>query len=147
MVSFAKIVNQRRPLTNFAKRFVLAVWKDSEYAASFARFLKCVWPFWENMRSRVKDCHCEKSVGIRRFSGLYFPAFGIPSISPYSGRMWENSCQKNSEYWRFSRSVPNFLVQTAMAAFWKIYLYMCRFSYCANLWNKIIFITKYCTKY
>ena len=52
--------------------------------------------------------HCIKSVRIRSYSGPYFPAFGlnsdIRSISPYSGRMWENTDQNNSEYGHFSRS-------------------------------------------
>ena len=39
------------------------------------------------------QCHCVKSVGIRRFS------------SPYSVRMWENKDQENYEYGHCSRSV------------------------------------------
>ena len=57
-----------------------------------------------------------KSVRIRRFSGLYFPAFGLPHLdwirrdteylsvsSPNAAvRMQENADQKNSEYGHFS---------------------------------------------
>ena len=39
------------------------------------------------------DLHCVKSVGIRIYSGPYFPAFGL------------NTDQNNSEYGRFLRSV------------------------------------------
>ena len=51
--------------------------------------------------------HCVKSVRIRSFSGLYFPAFGVNTkkcIYPYLVRMRKNTNQKNSEYGQFSRS-------------------------------------------
>ena len=41
---------------------------------------------------RCKD-HCIKSVCIRSFSGVYFPAFGLNSVTysvTYSVQMWEN---------------------------------------------------------
>ena len=41
-------------------------------------------------KNRTNNTHCVKSVRIRRFSGLYFPAFGL-----YAD-------QKNSEYGLFS---------------------------------------------
>ena len=43
---------------------------------------------------RFLACHCEKSVGIRSFSGPYSPAFGL------------NKDQENSEYRHFLSSVP-----------------------------------------
>ena len=49
--------------------------------------------------------HCVKSVRFRSFSGPYYPAFGLNSISPYSVRMRENTDQKTSEYEHFLRSV------------------------------------------
>ena len=62
--------------------------------------------------------HCDKSIHIRSFSGLYFPAFlDFPvyifpynifphfCISPYSVRMRENTDQKNSEKGHFLRIV------------------------------------------
>ena len=52
----------------------------------------------------VEKCHCMKSVRIRSFSSLYFPAFEL-RISPYSVQMWENTDPKISEYEHFSRSV------------------------------------------
>ena len=52
----------------------------------------------------VEKCHCMKSVRIRSFSSLYFPAFEL-RISPYSVQMWENTNRKISEYGHFSRSV------------------------------------------
>ena len=42
---------------------------------------------------------------MRSFSGPYFPAFRLNSISPYSGRMWKNMGQKNYAYGHFSSSV------------------------------------------
>ena len=39
------------------------------------------------------------------FSHIWTEYGEIPSISPYSVRMWENADQNNSEYGRFSRSV------------------------------------------
>ena len=51
------------------------------------------------------NAHFVKSVCIRSYSGLHFPAFGeILCISPYSIRMLENADQNNSEYKRFLRS-------------------------------------------
>ena len=49
------------------------------------------------METKWIDFHYLKIVRIRRFSGPYFPAFGLKSKSPYSVRMWENTDQKNSE--------------------------------------------------
>ena len=52
------------------------------------------------------ELHCVKSVQIRRFSGPYFPAFGLNSERyPYSVQMWENTDQKTSVIGHFSRSV------------------------------------------
>ena len=48
--------------------------------------------------------HCIKSVGIRSYSSLYFPAFGLNTDSPYSVGMRENADQNNSKYGHFSRS-------------------------------------------
>ena len=58
--------------------------------------------------------HCVKSVGIRSYSGPYFPAFGlnterIRSTSPYLVRMWENTVQNNSGYGHFWRSVLKYM--------------------------------------
>ena len=47
--------------------------------------------------------HCVKSVRIQSFSCLYFPGFGL-NTERYSVGMPENTDQKNSEYWHFSRS-------------------------------------------
>ena len=47
--------------------------------------------------------HCVKSVRIWRYSGLYFPVFGLNSISPYSVRMLKNTDQNNSECGGFLR--------------------------------------------
>ena len=51
--------------------------------------------------------HCVKSVSIRSYSGLHFPAYGygkILRIPPYSARMRENADQNNSEYVHLLRS-------------------------------------------
>ena len=41
--------------------------------------------------------HCVKSVRIRSYSGLHFPALRLNTgISPYSVRMWKNTDQYNS---------------------------------------------------
>ena len=52
------------------------------------------------------DPHNVKSVRIRNYYSLYFPAFGLnaESISPYSIRMRKNTDQSNSEYGHFLRS-------------------------------------------
>ena len=52
----------------------------------------------------LKDIQCVKSVRIRSYSGLYYPAFGLHTISPYSVKMWENTDQNNPEYGHFLRS-------------------------------------------
>ena len=54
----------------------------------------------------LSKCHCVKSVGIRSFSGPYIPAFRLNTddilcITPYSGRIRENTDQKNSKYGHF----------------------------------------------
>ena len=41
---------------------------------------------------------CEKYPNTE-FSGQYFPAFGLNSISPYSVRMRENTDQKKLRIW------------------------------------------------
>ena len=54
--------------------------------------------------------HSVKSVRIWKFSGPYFPAFGlIRRDTEYSVQMQENVDQKNSEYGHFSRSERSFL--------------------------------------
>ena len=48
---------------------------------------------------------CVKSVRIRSYSGLHFPALRLNrGIAPYSVRMWKNTDQYNSEHKHFSRS-------------------------------------------
>ena len=51
------------------------------------------------------DPHSVKSVRIRNYYSLYFPAFGLnaESISPYSIRMRKNTDQNNSECGHFFR--------------------------------------------
>ena len=50
----------------------------------------------------VKPFHCEKSLLILSFFGLYFPAFGmtteIYSVNLRIKSKWENTDKKNSEY-------------------------------------------------
>ena len=51
--------------------------------------------------------HCVKSVRIRSYSGLHFPAFGLKTGRyGVSLRMRETADQNNSEYGHFLRSVP-----------------------------------------
>ena len=54
------------------------------------------------VRLRDIDWHCVKSVGIRSYSGSYFPAFGLSMeryrVSLHSVQMRENADQNNSEY-------------------------------------------------
>ena len=65
---------------------------------------------------RLKDyCifHCVKSIGIRRFSGPYFPAFGLNTerseVSPrIQSKCGKKTDLKNTEYGHFSRSVLTF---------------------------------------
>ena len=68
--------------------------------------------------------HCVKSVGIRNYSGSYFPAFGLNterygvfspySISPYSVQMWENTGQNNCEYGHLPNKCKTSLVITLL---------------------------------
>ena len=56
----------------------------------------------------IRKVHCVKSVRIRSYCGLHFPAFGLirrDIISPYSVWMRENADQKYSEYRHVIRSV------------------------------------------
>ena len=49
--------------------------------------------------------YCVKSVRIRSYAGLYFPAFGLNTERyEYSVRMRKNADQNNSEYGYFSHS-------------------------------------------
>ena len=70
-----------------------------------------------------RQYYCVKSVRIRSYSGVYFPAFGLTTerysvslsiqsecreilrLSPYSARIRENTDQNNPEYGHFLRSV------------------------------------------
>ena len=68
------------------------------------------------------DCECKplpnlwslhgvESVYIRRFSGPYFPAFGLNTERyGYSVRMLENTGQKHSEYGHFPHSVGSLVL-------------------------------------
>ena len=75
------------------------------------RLVKIVSFFLEVVLYPLFSClpnHCVKSVRIRSYYGLHFPAFGLNTeilhTSPHSARMRENTDQNNSEYGHFSRS-------------------------------------------
>ena len=63
-------------------------------------------------KTKSNDPHCVKSVRIRNYFSLHFPAFGLNTerysvslrISPYSVRMRENVDQNNAKYQQFLRS-------------------------------------------
>ena len=38
------------------------------------------------LQANLSELHCAKSVRIRRYSGPYFPAFGLSVSSPYAGK-------------------------------------------------------------
>ena len=61
----------------------------------------------------MEDGHCVKTVRIRSYSGLHFPAFGLNterygvSHRIQSEWIWKNADLNNSEYRHFSRSGCN----------------------------------------
>ena len=64
------------------------------------------FPYW-NLHFLSSDLHSVKSVHIRSFSGLYFPAFGLNTVRYFVSLRIQSECRKiqarkNSKYEQFS---------------------------------------------
>ena len=90
-------------------------------------FLVCWESTWSFFWNRIM--HCVKSIGIRSYSGPYFPAFGLntPYLSVFIPNSRENTYQNNFEYGHFLHSdgFLNDLIDCDFFLFLGSYIYIC----------------------
>ena len=86
---------------NVEAGFICQKRKNYWYYRGNTSFYTLRWGISWNCILNWKGSHCVRSVPIRSFSGLFFPAFGL-NTERYS--VSQNTDQKNSEYGQFSRS-------------------------------------------
>ena len=94
--------------TNFSKYFayILNGWSQPEWNLNTKSLINLNVEFLKIVMNRF-NYHYVKSVRIRSYCGLHFPAFGSNKerICLYSVRMRKNADQTNDEYKHFLRSV------------------------------------------